>query len=68
MLVSNPERFVIIPNIDEGAKFVVAHEARENISPKETSAITLNGTYHIAPSKGYDAMVRLRYCRPMPMQ
>jgi hypothetical protein len=56
MLVSNPERFVIIPNIDEGAKFVIAHEAKENISPKETSAITLNGTYHITPSSGFNAM------------
>jgi hypothetical protein len=56
MLVSNPERFVIIPNIDEGAKFVIAHEAKENISPKETSAITRNGTHIITPSKGYNAM------------
>lgn len=56
MLVSNPERFVIIPNIDEGAKFVIAHEAKENISPKETSAITKNGTYNISPSSGFNAM------------
>lgn len=56
MLVSNPERFVIIPNIDEGAKFVIAHEAKENISPKETSAITSNGTHIITPSKGFTAM------------
>lgn len=56
MLVSNPERFVIIPNIDEEAKFVIAHEAKENISPKETSAITSNGTHIISPSKGFTAM------------
>jgi hypothetical protein len=56
MLVSNPERFVIIPNIDEGAKFVIAHEAKENISPKEISAITSNGTHIITPSKGFNAM------------
>lgn len=56
MLVSNPERFVIIPNIDEGAKFVIAHEAKENISPKETSAITSNGTHIITPSSGFNAM------------
>jgi hypothetical protein len=56
MLISNPERFVIIPNIDEGAKFVIAHEAKENISPKETSAITSNGKHVISPSSGFNAM------------
>lgn len=56
MLVSNPQRFVIIPNIDEEIKFVIAHQEKDNISPKETSAITTNGKHIITPSSGFNAM------------
>lgn len=56
MLVSNPQRFVIIPKIDEKVKFVIAHQGKENISPKETIAITKNGVSNITPSEGYNAM------------
>lgn len=56
MLVNNAKRFVVIPKISNGTKFVITHKAKENVSPKETSVITMNGTYNITPSKGFNAM------------